>query len=314
MNTFIFYICQFIILNILRQCYAADNNIWVPPVGTTWNWILNAEPNEISCDDPVDMLDIDLFDHSAETVNKLHKAGKKVICYFSAGTYENERPDSAALKAVPNLVRNNMEEWDEKYLDIRIPELKPIMEARLDFAKEKGCDGVEPDNIDIYLSNPVKKWKDPITKKDQLDYDIWLTSAAHARNLSIAMKNDIANANVMVSHFDFAINEECYDFNECDAYVSSFIKNKKAVFVAAYGDGCDEKFLSKLEKNTKGRQLSIIIKNEDQSLKHPYVTFNPENYDAEKICEESGTLHRITKLSFILSFIFSICIGLILFF
>jgi len=38
---------------------------------------------------PVDVFDIDLFNSSTSTITTLHTLGKKVICYFSAGSYED---------------------------------------------------------------------------------------------------------------------------------------------------------------------------------------------------------------------------------
>jgi len=115
-----------------------------------------------------------------------------------------------------------------------------------------------------------------------MDYDIWLANEAHSRGLSIALKNDISNLSEMVKYFDFAVNEECYDYNECGEYDNTFIKQNKAVFVAAYGDRCNKKFLNKLLNNTKGKNLSIIIK--DKELGPSYVTFDPENYSYDYIC------------------------------
>jgi len=263
-----------------------DDDLWLPTVGTTWNWILNAPSKDIKSDGKVDVLDIDLFDHNKEKIESLKKDGHHIICYFSAGTYEYWRPDAKKFLEVEDLVRDDMTEWKgESYIDINNPELKPIMAARLDLAKEKGCDAVEPDNVDIYTAGPVKKWKVPITKEDQLNYDIWLATEAHSRGLSIGLKNDLSNLSKMIEYFDFAINEECYDYSECGEYEDTFIKQNKAVFLAAYGDCCDTKFLNKLLQNTKGKKLSIIIK--DRNLGPPYVIFDPENYNYDHICNDN---------------------------
>ena len=40
-----------------------------------------------------DLYDIDLFDHPIETILSLREEGRVVICYFSAGTFEDWRPD-----------------------------------------------------------------------------------------------------------------------------------------------------------------------------------------------------------------------------
>ena len=39
------------------------------------------------------MYDIDLFDVPVDTIKALKQAGKTVICYFSAGSFEDWRPD-----------------------------------------------------------------------------------------------------------------------------------------------------------------------------------------------------------------------------
>lgn len=41
------------------------------------------------------------------------------------------------------------------------------MQARLDLAVQKGCDGVEPDNVDGYQNNSGF----PLTAQDQLAYN-----------------------------------------------------------------------------------------------------------------------------------------------
>jgi len=260
------------------------NDMWRPTVGTTWNWILSEANDKIKSDKNVDVLDIDLFDNTKSTIESLKKQGHHIICYFSVGTFEKWRPDAEKFLDIEDLVRDKMDKWNENYIDITNPQLKPIMSKRFDLAKEKGCDAVEPDNIDIYMDEKIKKWKKPISVEDQINYDIWLTEEAHSRGLSIAMKNDVENIEKLLKYFDFAINEECYEYDECGNYVESFIKNDKAVFMAAYGDYCDEKYLKKLEKNTKGKKLSIIIKEEDMELHQKYVKFDPDNYNYDDLC------------------------------
>ena len=45
-----------------------------------------------------------------------------------------------------------MDGWNEYWLDIRTPacltNIKGIQEARMKKFKQKGCDGVDPDNVD----------------------------------------------------------------------------------------------------------------------------------------------------------------------
>ena len=109
------------------------------------------------------------------------------------------------------------------------------MRARLDLAVQKSCDGVEPDNIGGYASDTGF----PLTYRDQLDYNIWLAKEAHDRNLSIGLKNDPGQIDDLVDHFDWALNEECFQYRECEPF-AAFVEMGKAVFGVEYlGDPAD---------------------------------------------------------------------------
>jgi hypothetical protein len=177
----------------------------------------------------VQMYDVDLFETPQETIDVLHGDGRIVICYFSAGSFENFRPDKASF---PKAVKGKrLDGWPgERWLDIRnLGVLGPIMEARLDLAVNKGCDGVEPDNIDGYTNRTGF----PLTGADQLAYNVWLSAEAHERGLSIGLKNDLEQIPDLVDDFDWILNEQCYQYNECDTLLP-FIAAGKAVFGVEY--------------------------------------------------------------------------------
>lgn len=209
--------------------------IWQPQPGTSWQWQLTGKL-DTSVD--ADVFDIDLEGTSAATIADLHAAGRHVICYFSAGSFEPWRGDASAF---PQSVKGKkMHGWDELWLDIRqIEQLAPVMLARMDMAAAKGCDAVEPDNIDAYQNDSGF----PLSGADQLAYNRWLAAAAHERGLAIALKNDLGQVRELVDHFDFAINEECFSWNECHL-LQPFIDAGKAVFGAEYdlapSEFCDE--------------------------------------------------------------------------
>lgn len=198
---------------------------WKPAPGVSWQWQLQGD---IDMSVNVDMYDIDLFDVPQSVIDELKADGRIVICYFSAGSWENWRPDAAAF---PDSVKGKNNGWPgEKWLDIRrIDILGPIMEARLDLAVQKGCDGVEPDNIDGYTNNT----NFPLTYNDQIAYNEFLAQAAHDRNLSIGLKNDLDQVNDLVDDFDWALNEQCFQYNECDTLLP-FVQAGKAVFGVEY--------------------------------------------------------------------------------
>jgi|GEM_PF-670123 len=214
---------QFYVSNIE---YFRVTNIWRPLPGTTWQWQLTG-PIDTSVE--AEMFDIDLFDTPSEVIEELHQMGRVVICYFSAGTYEAWRPD--ASKFPEEVIGAPLADWpDERWLDIRrLDILGPIMEARLDLAVMKGCDGVEPDNVDAYQN----KSGFPLTYEDQLCYNLWLAKEAHKRGLSVGLKNDLEQVKELEPYFDWALNEECFYYNECKALLP-FVENNKAVFGVEY--------------------------------------------------------------------------------
>lgn len=119
---------------------------------------------------------------------------------------------------------------DEKWLDVRrIDLLAPVMRARMDLAVAKGCDGVEPDNVDAYANDSGFT----LTAAQQLAYNRWLAEEAHARNLSVGLKNDIDQVAALADVFDWALNEQCFQYNECSVY-SEFTGRNKAVFGVEY--------------------------------------------------------------------------------
>ncbi|MGD9368412.1 MAG: endo alpha-1,4 polygalactosaminidase [Desulfobacteraceae bacterium] len=198
---------------------------WVPQLGDTWQWQLQGSVNT-SYD--VNVYDIDLFDTSPATIQGLHNAGRHVVCYFSAGSYEDWRPDVGGFTSAD--LGNTLDGWpDERWLDIRSTNVRDIMAARLDLAVQKGCDAVEPDNVDGYANSTGL----PLTAADQLDYNRFLAQQAHQRNLAVALKNDVDQAAALVDDFDFTVNEECHAYDECDA-INVFIEAGKPVFNAEY--------------------------------------------------------------------------------
>ena len=200
--------------------------VWQPAPGVTWQWQLSGA---IDTSYDVLMYDIDLFDTPQATIAELHVAKRVVICYFSAGSWEDWRPDAGDFPS--HLIGDPLDGWPgERWLDIRqIALLEPIITARLDLAVEKGCDGVEPDNVDGY-SNASGF---PLSYQDQLAFNLWLTELAHQRRLSIGLKNDLEQILDLVEHFDWALNEQCFQYNECDLLLP-FVQSGKAVFGVEY--------------------------------------------------------------------------------
>jgi hypothetical protein len=158
------------------------------------------------------LFDIDAFDNSADLVQQLHDAGRKVYCYIDAGSWERWRPDAGAF---PDVVIGDVYfGWPgERWLDVRrIRLLAPIMLARMRLCASKGFDGAQFDNIE--------GWDNPtgfhLTKADDLRYAIWLANHAHHLGLGAAVENALAIAPTLVDYTEWQISEECSRWHECD--------------------------------------------------------------------------------------------------
>lgn len=198
---------------------------WRPAADDTWNWQLSG-PLDTGVDARV--YDIDLFEVPASTIARLQADGRRVVCYFSAGSAEDWRPDHAAFAAAD--LGAPLDGWPgERWVDTRSANVRDIVRTRLDLAVEKGCDGVEPDNMDAYDNAPGF----PLTAATQLDFNRFVAAEARRRGLAVGLKNDVAQLEALEPHFDFAVNEECHEHGECAAY-RVFRGAGKAVFNAEY--------------------------------------------------------------------------------
>ncbi len=214
--------------------------------GLRWQWQLK---HQINLNYAVDVYDIDLFDTPVEEIEQLKSAGIKVVCYFSAGSHENWRSDAGQFDS--QALGEPLAEWEgERWLDVRNDSFYPIMQARMDLAQSKGCDAVEPDNVDGFLHQTGFDFQ----PDDQAQYNYLLSTWAHQRGLAIGLKNDLEHVELLADHFDFAVNEECHHYNECDV-LNTFTQQNKAVFNAEY----DSVYTGNLESRQEACRLSASL-------------------------------------------------------
>ena len=230
--------------------------IWMPPLGSSFQWQLGGD-EAINTSFDVDIYDLDAFETEASLISSLHSQGKKVFCYISVGSWEEWRPDAADFPS--EIIGNDYEGWPgENWLDIRqIDLLAPIMRARLDMCAEKGFDGIEPDNIDLHWAETGFE----ISYEDQLAYNIWLSEEAHARGLSIGLKNNEEQVADLLPYFDWALTEDCFSGEWCDE-LSPFIEAGKPVFAAEYTDEIAyETFLTGVCPQASSLGFYVFLKN-----------------------------------------------------
>jgi hypothetical protein len=199
---------------------------WHPEQGTPWQWQLTGDL-DLSVDVPV--YDVDWERTDAATVDELHRRGRRAICYVSVGTYEPYRADADSFP--DEVLGTPLEDWpDERWLDVRrLDLLGPLLLARFDVCRDKGFDAVEPDNVDGYLNDSGF----PLTASDQLAFNRWVAAAVHARGMSVGLKNDLEQIPELVQDFDFAVNEQCLQYDECDT-LRPFLDAGKAVLHVEY--------------------------------------------------------------------------------
>ena len=198
------------------------------PRPTTAPWQIQLQ-GRVDLAIPARFYEIDGFDTPRRTVRALHRRGRKAICYVSAGSWENWRPDAGSF---PRAVLGKRYDGypDERWLDIRrIRLLAPVLKRRFAMCARKGFDAVEADN--------VAGWENdtgfPLTAADQLRFNRWIARAVHRRGMSIGLKNDGRQAARLSRTFDFAVVEECFQYDECGQY-RPFIRAGKAVFSVEY--------------------------------------------------------------------------------
>ncbi|HJQ08215.1 MAG TPA: endo alpha-1,4 polygalactosaminidase [Candidatus Saccharimonadales bacterium] len=205
--------------------------IWKPTSAAPISWYWQLQGTISTSPLKASVYDIDGFDNTAATVKALQGNGARVICYLSLGTYEDFRPDKDQFPKAA--IGASVDGWPgENWLDVTNPTVKTIMKARMQMCKDKGFDAIEPDNIDSYQNKPGF----PTTAAQQAAYNQWIAETAHSLGLSIGLKNDLDQVPQLVSYFDWALNEECNQYDECET-LEPFVKANKAVFNAEYKGG-----------------------------------------------------------------------------
>ncbi|KAK3217539.1 hypothetical protein GRF29_1g3370250 [Pseudopithomyces chartarum] len=254
------------------------------PAGTTWDIVLDKSSvnlNNLASTEAakVAVIDIDMFDNDAATISKLKKDGKKVICYFSAGSRENWRGDASRFTS--NDYGKVMDGWEEEnWVNVKSQNVKNIMADRIKLAASKGCDAVDPDNTDGFVSTPSTIRFQPLDQSGSppqnppdeneppqdgynwgeqayVDYFKFLAGEAKKNNMAIGLKNSISMIPQVVNLIQFAVNEQCHEYNECEDYLP-LTQADKAVFAINYGP--------KDCTSPGGTKLSILTKPSHQNL------------------------------------------------
>jgi len=196
------------------------------PPDAQWQYQLQ---DPIDRANPAKVFDVDGVETPRATVRALKREGRYVVCYFSAGTYESFRSDS---RRFPTSIRGRPVEGfgNERWLDIRRLDLiAPVLRARMRACARKGFDAVEPDNVDGYDNQTGF----PLRRSDALRFTRWLARTAHRLGLGVGLKNSANLVSALAPRFDFAVVEQCLQYDECERY-RPFVRRGKPVYEVEY--------------------------------------------------------------------------------
>lgn len=196
-------------------------------------------------------------DHDASAASGLYN-----ICYvnaFQAQTdaaswWKSNHPDLLLHDAKGNLVIDR--DWNEILLDFstaaKRAALTTIVGGWIDGCAGKGFKGMEPDNLDSWTRS-----KNLLTESQAVAYAASLVSYAHGKGLAVAQKNtaDLSTASARQAGFDFAVAEECADFDECQNFTATYGNH---VIVIEYTKSQFTKAC-----NAYGSTLSIVLRDVD---------------------------------------------------
>jgi len=194
----------------------------------TFQYHLNGEVDE-EIATLVDVVDLDMFENSAETIAALKSNGVRVICYISCGSWEEWREDHANFSAV--LLGEPLDGWPgERWMDVsNSAEIEPPLRWRFEMAAAKGCEAVECDNVDGYTQNTGFT----ISSAEQLIFNRWFADEVRGHGMSVGLKNDLDQIGDLLQWFDFAVNEQCVQYEECEL-LEPFLLANKTVFGVEY--------------------------------------------------------------------------------
>ena len=258
-------------LEVYSNDASATGARWTPTVGLRWQWQLQGRVGQHEatggiavgiCRPPFgggacvrpDVFDIDLFVDpeiagrfgwvlETDAVDAIHASGRHVIGYVTQGDAERWRPDyeqfvdfdercGGCLLGNPFSRRFPDEHWANFSPGHgRWTFMLQMLRSRTDRVAAAGFDGIEYDIADTYANGDAPGFH--VSAETQLAYNTALTQMAHEDGLAVALKNDGGQVAELEPSYDMAINEQCFQYHECDVY-QAFVDAGKPVFEAEY--------------------------------------------------------------------------------
>ena len=223
---------------------------------TAWNGATNVAPK---------MFDIDIYQDPGcsggvanipvtNAVSAIHANGAHAVGYIDAGSIEHFRTDYPQYVSFDNscggcLIGNTYfgyrnENWLNISGDGSVTGINPNtgvretpaqfirdeLSNRMAAARTAGFDSIEFDNVELYDN----KTGFATTAAQNLAFNESIANLAHSLGFTVALKNDLAQAPDLQPYFDFAINEQCFQYSECGNLQQWSTTGGKAVFNVEY--------------------------------------------------------------------------------
>jgi hypothetical protein len=236
--------------------YPSTNYINTGITATAWDGTKSVHPK---------VFDIDIYQDPGcsggvanipvtNAVAAIHAQGGHAIGYIDAGSWEKWRADQGEYVAFDNscggclLGRTYFGYKDERWLNIddsgSVTGINPntgVRETPAQFirdelakrmadAKVAGFDAIEFDNVEAYTNRTGFN----TTAAQQLAFNQSIANLAHSMGFTVGLKNDLGQAADLRPYFDFAVNEQCFQYSECAALQTWPTTYGKAVFNVEY--------------------------------------------------------------------------------
>ncbi|KAL0574124.1 hypothetical protein V5O48_007832 [Marasmius crinis-equi] len=159
-------------------------------------------------------------------------SGKYNICYVNA--FQTQDGEQSFWQSSQNdhllLRKSNGDyfidpDWPDEFIldtstDANRQELAAIVNGWIDGCQQKGFNAVEADNLDTFT-----RTNGLLSESDNLAYAKLLADHAHSIGLAFGQKNaggELEGQGKAQVGFDFAVAEQCQEFDECDSYTDVY--------------------------------------------------------------------------------------------
>jgi len=200
---------------------------YVPAENVAWQAKLSGA---IDIAEDAELFYLDALLQDSADLAQLHEQGRHYICYLSAGSWESFRddheafPESALGNALPGFP-------DERWLDVRSPEVRRLMQQRIERLAALGCDGIPPSSLAVDTADTGFG----LTPEDALDYARWLAERIHAAGMSAGLTAPLDLTRELWRSFEFGLAIGCLQSSGC-AEFAPFVEAQRPVLYVELGD------------------------------------------------------------------------------